>query len=172
MAIKSGFDCHELDDLGRSLWRTAQEKYPEEVKPFLRKEGNKLRRIMRGEYRSRVGKKTGNLTKGIGQGRPHKYGNDFQLRVYNEAPHAFLIEHGHSNVKKKPSSGSQNRIPAGTPVVMVPGREGPLFIGRPGGERYIPGKYPAAHAAMAMKQEFPGDVEDFLDEMFRKGLEM
>lgn len=143
MAIEAGFDTHELSDLAIQLYRTAEKEYPEEVKPFLRKEANKTRRTLRDKTKGLTRKKTGNLLKGIKRGNVYKHNGDFQIRVYNKAPHAHLIEHGHVYYHRGQKT-----------------------------EKYVPGKYPAAYTTMQMKREFPGDVQQFLDEMFRKGLGM
>lgn len=163
------FDTHELDELTRAMFRTAEEKYPAEAKKFLMKQGNEQRKLYRHQVRAKTNKVTNKLYGGIDRGRVHKYQEDFQVRVYNKAPHAYLIEHGHKNVKTRAGKGS---IPVGTPIVMVPGRSGPLFIGRSGAEKTIEGKHLAADATNEMKAKFPVAVEAFVDDLMREGLEM
>ena len=115
-----GMDTRELDDLVKNMFRTAQDVYPDEAKSFLKKEGNKGRRLLRA-----------------------KTNGDFQIRVYNKAPHAHLIEHGH--------------------VLWVNGTKT---------EKFVPGKHPAADTTKQLKREFPRDVETFVDEMLSKGFEL
>ena len=87
----------------------------------------------------------------------------------NTAPHAHLIEYGHSNIKTRAGSGSQGKIPKGAPVQMVPGNGSPVFI-EGTREKWIPGKHPLDKTAGEMGTEFPRAAEAFVDELLRKGL--
>jgi hypothetical protein len=177
---EAGFDTHELSELSREFLRTAEKLYPQRAKKFLADQANKGKKVMRSEIRSRVKghrkrttkeeKKT-SLSRGVDKGRAHKYQEDWQVRVYNKAKHAYLVEHGHSNVKTR---GGRSAIPVGMPIVMVPGRKtaGPLFIGRDGAVRRIEGRYFAAATTKRMKEAFPEDAENFLDELMKEGLEL
>lgn len=136
-------DTRELDDLVKNMFRTAQDVYPDEAKSFLKKEGNKGRRMLRAKTKAVTKKKTGNLLKGIRRTGVQKYNGDFQIRVYNKAPHAHLIEHGH--------------------VLWVNGTKT---------EKFVPGKHPAADTTKQLKREFPRDVETFVDDMLSKGFEL
>lgn len=138
-----GMDTRELDDLVKNMFRTAQDVYPDEAKSFLKKEGNKGRRLLRAKTKAVTKKKTGNLLKGIRRTGVQKHNGDFQIRVYNKAPHAHLIEHGH--------------------VLWVNGTKT---------EKFVPGKHPAADTTKQLKREFPRDVEGFVDEMLSKGFEL
>ncbi len=176
--VDAGFDTHELSELSRQFLRIADEKYPQRTKKFLTEQANKTKKTMRSEIRSRVKghrkrvskeeKKT-SLSRGVDKGKVYKYDGDWQVRVYNTAKHAYLVEHGHSNVKTR---GGKGAIPVGTPIVMVPGRgtAGPLFIGRDGAVKQIEGRHYAAATTNRMKKEFPEDVENFLDELMKEGL--
>lgn len=138
-----GMDTRELDELVKNMFRTAQDVYPDEAKSFLKKEGNKGRRLLRAKTKAVTKKKTGNLLKGIRRTGVQKHDVDFQIRVYNKAPHAHLIEHGH--------------------VLWVNGTKT---------EKFVPGKHPAADTTKQLKREFPRDVEGFVDEMLSKGFEL
>lgn len=138
-----GMDTRELDDLVKNMFRTAQDVYPDEAKSFLKKEGNKGRRLLRAKTKAVTKKKTGNLLKGIRRTGVQKHDGDFQIRVYNKAPHAHLIEHGH--------------------VLWVNGMKT---------EKFVPGKHPAADTTKQLKREFPRDAEAFVDEMLSKGFEL
>ncbi len=138
-----GMDTRELDELVKNMFRTAQNVYPDEAKSFLKKEGNKGRRLLRAKTKAVTKKKTGNLLKGIRRTGVQKHDGDFQIRVYNKAPHAHLIEHGH--------------------VLWVNGTKT---------EKFVPGKHPAADTTKQLKREFPRDAEAFVDEMLSKGFEL
>lgn len=138
-----GMDTRELDELVKNMFRTAQDVYPDEAKSFLKKEGNKGRRLLRAKTKAVTKKKTGNLLKGIRRTGVQKHNGDFQIRIYNKAPHAHLIEHGH--------------------VLWVNGTKT---------EKFVPGKHPAADTTKQLKREFPRDVEGFVDEMLSKGFEL
>lgn len=138
-----GMDTRELDELVKNMFRTAQDVYPDEAKSFLKKEGNKGRRLLQAKTKAVTKKKTGNLLKGIRRTGVQKHDGDFQIRVYNKAPHAHLIEHGH--------------------VLWVNGTKT---------EKFVPGKHPAADTTKQLKREFPRDVEGFVDEMLSKGFEL
>ena len=170
--VEDGFSSTELDDLTRALFRTAEKIYPKEAKKMLRKQGSVGRKKLRENTKSVTGKKTGNLLKGIKHGKVYQYKNgDFQIRVKNTAPHAHLIEYGHSNIKTMKSAGSSGKIPVGSPVQMVPAENGPIFV-RGEKEKLIPGKYPARKTAEEMKLIFPEAVEEFVDKMLEEGLSL
>lgn len=171
MAVDSGMEFSDLSDLVKEMYRTAEEVYPKQAKKFLQKEGNKGKRMLKSQTKKATGVKTGNLLGGIGRTKVFKYKKDFQIRVYNDAPHAHLIEHGHSNIKTKASRGSQGKIPIGAPVQMVPGRGKPIFV-QGSKEKFVPGRHPAAKATNALKQEFPKDAEAFVDELIKEGFEL
>lgn len=180
MAVEAGFDFHELDELAKHLYETAERKYPKQAKKFMNDQGNKGRRIMRSEIRSRIkggrtretdAEKSTSLYAGVDKGRVYLYKNNFEVRVYNTAYHAYIVEHGHSNVKTR---SGKSKIPKDTPIVMVPGRGtiGPLFIGRDGAVKEIEGRYYAAATTNRLKAGFAGDIEKFLDKCIKEGLEL
>jgi len=143
VGISEGMDTRELDELAKRMFRIAEKDYPAEAKDFMKREGNKGRRELRAKTKAVTKKKTGNLLKGIRRTGVQKHDEDFQIRVYNEAPHAHLIEHGH--------------------VLWVNGTKT---------EKFVPGKHPAADTTKQLKREFPQDVENFVDEMLSKGFEL
>lgn len=143
MGISEGMDTRELDELAKRMFHVAEKDYPAEAKDFMKREGNKGRRELRAKTKAVTKKKTGNLLKGIRRTGVQKYNGDFQVRVYNKAPHAHLIEHGHI-----------------------------LWINGHNTGRMVPGKHPAATTVKQLKKEFPRDVEGFVDELLSKGLEL
>ena len=40
MAVSSGMDSHELSDLVRNMYRTAEQHYPDRAKDFLKDQAN------------------------------------------------------------------------------------------------------------------------------------
>lgn len=141
MAVENGFDTRELEQLNQQFLDLAQNQFPKDAKKFLRDEAGKTRKKLRAATKAATKKKTGNLLRGIDRGPVKKYNDDFQIRVYNRAPHAHLIEHGH--------------------VLWVDGTKT---------EKFVPGKHVAAKTTLEMKEEFPKDADKFVDDMLDKGL--
>lgn len=135
------FDFHELDDFNKKMVRFYSKEFPQETRKFMNKEGNEGKRILRKFTNATTTKRTGNLLRGIDKGRVHKRGEDWQVRVRNKAPHAHLIEHGHHLVA----------------------------WGKPTDIR-VEGRNPAARAQRAIKRNFTGDVERWIDKMLKEGL--
>lgn len=146
--ITSGFDASDLNDLENQLLRLANEQYPKEAKRFLRTQGNKAKTRLRKNTKAATKKKTGNLLKGIDKSAPELYEGSFQARVYNKAPHAHLIEHGHVMADK-----------FGNPILNELGQE-----------MWVNGRFPAAHATNELKAILPAKVDKFIDDLLEKGL--
>lgn len=144
----SGFDASDLSDLEKQLLRLAAKQYPKEAKSFLRTQGNKSKTRLRNRTKSVTKKKTGNLLRGIDKSAPKLYDGSFQIRVYNKAPHAHLIEHGHVMTDK-----------FGNPILNAMGQE-----------MWVNGRFPAAQTTNELKAIWPGEVEQFIDELLEKGL--
>ena len=159
MAVQNGFDLHELDEFTRDLVDLAQKQFPKEAKQFIQKQGTEGRKRLRANTRAVTKKRTGNLLRGIQRGKATKYKGNYQIRVMNTAPHAHLIEYGHSNVKTR----------AGSPIQMVPGAGSPVFV-EGDKEIWVPGKHPLDKTASEMGREFPRAAEEFVDDLLRKGL--
>ena len=148
MAVEAGFDLGKLEELNEKLLGLAEDQFPQEAKKFVRRQGTKCETMLKNAYKSKVKKKTGNLLAGVGRGNPHQYGDSYQIRVYNRAPHAHLIEHGHVMSDKK-----------GNPIRNAMGQE-----------VWVDGKYIAANTVNAYKAVYPEEVDKFVDEMLEKGL--
>nr|WP_184308857.1 HK97 gp10 family phage protein [Anaerosolibacter carboniphilus] len=130
-----------MDQFSKDILKLAKQKMPKEVKKFLVKEGAKLNRKVKKKAQSKVKKKTGNYVKGFKKGRVYKYNSDeMAIRVYNGAPHAHLIEHGHAVVRD--------------------GKE----IG------FAKGKKVLEESAKEFENEFYQDMDKLVDEMLDKGL--
>lgn len=105
------FDIAGLDEFTDTM-KMVSEVYPKEVKRFMQREGNKLKKkTVETVKSSTLGKITGNYEKGIKRGRYYKYdGNGADsIRVYSSAPHAHLIEYGHEIVHSGGGKGGGKR---------------------------------------------------------------
>lgn len=144
----SGFDASDLSDLENQLLKLANEQYPKEAKSFLRTQGNKAKTRLRNKTKAVTKKKTGNLLRGIDKSAPKLYEDSFQIRVYNKAPHAHLIEHGHVMTDK-----------FGKPILNAMGQE-----------MWVNGRFPAANTTNELKTLWPAEVDKFIDDLLEKGL--
>ena len=82
-----------IEEFERKLLNLAGKKYPQETRRFIRKLARKVvvaarKRTPRGE--------TGNLRKGWGVGRVYIRENGVWAVIRNTAPHAHLVEQGHT----------------------------------------------------------------------------
>lgn len=146
--IEAGFDLTELDQFNKDMLELADKTMPNETKKFIRRQGAKLERNLKNAYKTRVGKKTGNLQKGVGRGAPTQYEGDWQIRVWNAAPHAHLIEHGHV-MKDHKGNPIRNKF---------------------GEEVWVEGKYVTAFTVNDFKRTYPDAVDEFIDLVLEKGL--
>ncbi len=139
------FNFSELTDFDKNFLKRVSNEFPKESKKFMGRAGNAFRRQVRSEYRSTVKKKTGNLLKGIGRGRPYIWaGNEFQVRVYNKAPHAHLIEYGHKMVDWR--TGEQTKK-----------------------TEFVSGKHIVGKVAQAFPGEFDNLCDKFVDDLLERG---
>lgn len=148
MAVEAGFDLGELEELNSKFLNLAEDEFPKEAKKFIRRQGSKCETMLRNAYKTKVKKKTGNLIAGVGRGAPYLYTGSYQIRVYNNAPHAHLIEHGH----------------------IMCGKDGKPIVNKLGQEIWVDGKYVAAHTVEEYKRIYPEEVDKFVDQMLEKGL--
>lgn len=154
MGTSYGFDTTELDKLAADMYKTANERYPKEVRQFLKDQGNAGAKILRAETKSKIKghrtrttkeeKKTA-LMRGIKRTKVTKYKGDFQVRVLTKAYHAHLFEYGHTKV--------------------VWGKE-------PKGEKWVEGRFPAQAAHKQLEAKFPGEVGKFVEGLMKEGLEL
>ena len=70
----NGFDTTQLDKFSKDLLNTAKNEYPKETKKFLRKEGRKLTKLIKGNYNIRS--YGGGLHNLLNNGYTHKGGRD------------------------------------------------------------------------------------------------
>ena len=148
MSVEDGFDLSGLAALNAQFLELAEKQFPNEAKKFVRRQGAKLERRLKGAYKTKVKKKTGNLLAGVRRGSPHQHEGSWQIRVLNTASHAHLIEHGH---------------------VMKDKNKKPVLNAR-GEEVWVEGKHVAAWTVIEYKKDYPAEVDQFVDEMLEKGL--
>ncbi|KYM52139.1 hypothetical protein IX329_000353 [Fusobacterium necrophorum] len=107
-----GFSSKDLEEIEKEVLRLAK-KYPKEARKFLGKQGNELKKRVKAKAKSKIGKKTGNYMKGFKRGKVYKYmGEEDTVRVYNNMPHAHLIEHGHI-IKGRGKNGKEHGFKKG-----------------------------------------------------------
>lgn len=148
MAVEVGFDLGELEKLNSKLLNLAEEEFPKEAKKFVRRQGSKCETMLKNAYKAGTKKHTGNLLSGVGRGAPFLYNGSYQIRVYNNAPHAHLIEHGH----------------------VMCGKDGKPLRNANGREMWVDGRYLAAGTVNRYKEIYPEEVDKFVDQMLEKGL--
>jgi len=89
-------EAEGLSEFSQELLDLATKDFPKDTKNFLQRAGNKLKANAKNNYKSGTTQGTKNLIKGLKRDRAYKYGKDeWQVRVKNTAPHAWLVEHGH-----------------------------------------------------------------------------
>ena len=128
------FDTAALDDFANQMQRTAQQ-FERKKKPFMRKEGAKLKAKTQKKARM-LGKKTGSYLKSIKRGKAYEYDGAQAIRVYSAAPHAHLLEDGHRMVTR----GGQE-------------------VG------FVPGHHVFETAAKEFEPQYLSDLDDLLDEL-------
>lgn len=140
-------DFSELTKFQKDTLSGVQKRFPGEAKRFIRDAGNIYRRKLRTAYKDETKKKTGNLLRGIDRGKPYVYnGNEYQIRVYNKAPHAHLIEHGHKLWRHLPNEKKAVKT-----------------------DKWVKGRNIAGKAANNFSKEFTKLAQDFVDETIERG---
>jgi len=145
--MEAGFNTSQLEQLARDL-ETVADLYPDRAKEFLKNQANKGRTKLRANIKASTKKRTGNLLKGIRRSSVTEYRGDYQVRIYNKAPHAHLIEHGHVQWVPVKGYGSGHRRKT---------------------EQFVPGRHPAARTVNQMKASMAADAGGLVDEVLRKG---
>lgn len=109
----SGLNGNGLTEFQRDLLAMTPKKVTRESFKIMRKIGSKARTAVAKEARAKVKKRNNVYHKRFKRGKVFKDPNDkIVVRVFNSAPHAHLIEHGHRQVTKD-----------GREVGFVPGRK-------------------------------------------------
>lgn len=96
------FDVKELSEYAELMIEFASDEFPKTIVKFMKKEAGELQKVAKQRAKATVDKKTGNYIKGFKKGRKvYEYQDvQYNIRVYNSAPHAHLIEYGHEMVTK------------------------------------------------------------------------
>lgn len=89
-------DSSALSEFQKKLMKNIIDKFPDDVKDFLKQNASQLRKNTLKSARAQTTKKTGNYYKGFKISRAFvgKNGRSF-VKTYNDAPHSHLIEYGH-----------------------------------------------------------------------------
>lgn len=88
------FDIKGLDEFQQKL-KTVEKKAPDRILKEMDRQGNSLRRAMRGNTPRG---KTGNLIKGYKTNPVKKTRGGYSKGLYNKAPHHHLVNNGHRKV--------------------------------------------------------------------------
>lgn len=119
------------------------DKSEDAVKRFMKKEAQKERRRMIAAAKKKVGRITGNYLRGFKAGKKvYPYSDaEYNIRVYNAAPHAHLIENGHRRVFRGKTIG------------------------------WVPGKHIIEEVHRTFEAEYIADVENDMADFICKELE-
>ncbi len=100
-------------DLGSGI-NYAISNFPDETKKFMKKEARDFRAFAIRKAKTAVNKITGNYLKGFAAGKKVYEWSDaeYNIRVFNRAPHNHLIELGHALVGHKPNKVKIGRVKA------------------------------------------------------------
>lgn len=138
-------DFHELTEFQKDVLKSANDRFPKQARNFMQRVGNALKSSIMAGYKAKTNRKTGKLRKGLKRGRSYKYnGNEWQVRVYNKAPHAHLLEYGHRFRTIK--------------------RRGWKYTGQ-----YVKGRHVVGAAAEAFPETYNKMCEEFVDEFLKEG---
>lgn len=146
-------EAEGLSVFSNELLDLASKQFPKDTRNFLQRAGNKLKSKAKANYKKETSTGTKNLQKGLKRDRAYQYGKDeWQVRVKNTAPHAWLVEHGHVMIGHKAQ---------GKPKLTV----------KSTGETFVRGKNIMGRTAKAFPAEYHAMAEDFVDKMLNeKGL--
>lgn len=132
--MEYGCDFHELTDY-KELLKGKLKSFPNECKKFIKNECKKLKQKTKSFANSEVGKSDKShkhYVDGFKDGKPFDNGDTFCCRVYNNTPHAHLIENGHKIVRNNSQIG------------------------------FVSGKYIMQKSGDNFQDEFVKNTEDFL----------
>lgn len=88
--------------------------FPNETKKFMKKEAREFRKFVTGKAKTAVGRITGNYLRGFTAGKKVYEWSDaeYNIRVFNRAPHNHLIELGHALIGHRPNKKRIGRVKA------------------------------------------------------------
>lgn len=136
-------DISELDDYQASMFEFADREFPNVTVKFMKSEATKAKNKVKSAAKRKTKQRTGNYLNGFKAGKVvYKYGDaKYNIRVYNGAPHAHLIEYGHN--------------------VFVNGK----LVG------FAPGKHILENAMIEYQTKFYDDIEKRLIKMIEEALD-
>ena len=145
MSAETIFDYHELTEFQKDVIKSANDRFPKQARNYMQRVGNAFAKEVKTGYDAKTKKKTGNLRRGVKRTKSFKYnGNEWQVRVYNKAPHAHLLEYGHRFRTIK--------------------RRGWKYTGQ-----YVKGRHVVGAAAEAFPGTFNRMCEEFVDKFLQEG---
>ena len=102
LCYNMGVEYNGFDEFTNEMLR-GRDRNPKEIKRFLKTYGRVVAKDVKKQYDSDgVGKKTGNLRKGVKVGKVYVNGGEHKCLV-RTARHGHLIEYGHEIVGHKPN---------------------------------------------------------------------
>lgn len=107
--MANGFDTTQLDKFSKDLLNTAKNEYPKETKKFLRKEGRKLTKLIKGNYNATGAVLSGKSGKKIKTGRLYKRNKSFNIRSYGGGLHN-LLNNGYTHKGGRDKTGKETWI--------------------------------------------------------------
>jgi len=141
---RDGFDFSELTKFEKKLTEKVNDTMPKESRKFIKKEAVKLNKKNKDIFKSKgIGEETGNLLKGFKSGKAYKYSGVWSARAFNNSPHAHLLNDGYMWTPHKGAKGT---------------------------EKFIPGFHFMEEAAKVFENSYFSDVEEWLYQVFIKGL--
>lgn len=150
--MADGFDISELTNFEKKLVERVNDTMPKESRKFIKKESGKLNKKNKQVFKSKgIEENTGNLLKGFKSGKAYKYQGNWSSRAYNSSPHAHLLNDGYMWTPHKKIAKGQTKVQTGE-------------------EKFIPGFHFMEDAAQAFASGYYSDVEEFLQDVFIKGL--
>lgn len=146
------FDISELTKFEEKLVTRVNDTMPKQSRKFMKKEANKLNKENKKVYKSKgIGEVTGNFKKRFKSGKVYKYKGAWSVRAFNSSPHAHLLNNGYMWTPHKKVAKGQHKKQTGE-------------------EKFIPGFHFMEEAAKAFESGYNKDVQEFVKEVFIKGL--
>lgn len=138
------FDTRELDDFSKDLLSLAQKTKGKQTKKFMKREGKKLAKEQKEEFKDcNIGTGSGDtkdVERSFKGGKVFKTEGDLAVRGYNSHPLTHLLEDGHIIRNKK---------------------DGPEL-------GFVPGWHFVDKAAKKFEDTYYDDTEEFIDKLLRE----
>jgi len=118
--MEDGVDFRELSEF-KELLNSTVKAFPKECKRFLKNECKTLKQRTKQCANSEVGKSDiehKHYVDGFKVGKPYDKDDELCCRVYNNAPHAHLIENGHKIVTSSTQSSGSGGFVEGKYIIQ------------------------------------------------------